>query len=817
MQDTHDNCYPLSGLRIVDCSSGIPGAYCSKVLADAGADVIKVECPAGDPLRQWTVCEVISGESPLDEGDDGALFKYLHNSKRSVVLDFNIEEQRKKALALAASSDFVIENFSVAQRQAYGLNLDALGGKCSLVSITPFGTSGPWADMPATEFTLQGWSGSMNARGCHQNKPLSVGGRTGEWIAGAFAALSILSAWQRISRTGRAEHLDVSLFESIVLTHTAWQPLGFSMKHPWASLPARVVDIPAVELAKDGYAGFTCRLGQQWHDFSRLVGHPEWIEDQSLLSFFERSRRKDELHVHIDAWLKDKTVEEAVEIANLMRIPAVPVLNGATIPKNRHIVERGVLVKNPRGGFLQPRPPFLMSDAIYRPFGPAPRLGEHQADIKRIEDAFVASTAHRTANKKHDISGEKTAELPLQGMLAVDFTQAWAGSFAAQILSMLGADVIKIERHQKPDNARFSSTDFSMDQWWNRGWLFMGPNAGKRAITLDMTKPEGLEIAKDLIRHADFVLENFSPRVIESFGLDWDAVHALNPRVIMLRMPAFGLSGPWRDNVGFAESAEMASGMAWVTGHPDAPPVSPRGPCDPLSGLHGILGVLTALEQRKRTGKGMMVESTMLDAALNITAEAIVEHSAYGFLIERMGNRGPTAALQNVYACFGQDQWVAIAVENDEQWAGLREVLHNPGWTCDHSLDTVHGRRNAHDLIDQELVKWCAGQTPESITERLLAQGVPAAVVTREWLVDKNPQLSYRGFYETLEHPLVGQHANYVSLPFSSSEGPDKWLRHAPPMLGQHNHEVFCGLLGYSEEKYQSLWNREVIGDKPNF
>jgi crotonobetainyl-CoA:carnitine CoA-transferase CaiB-like acyl-CoA transferase len=362
---------------------------------------------------------------------------------------------------------------------------------------------------------------------------------------------------------------------------------------------------------------------------------------------------------------------------------------------------------------------------------------------------------------------------------------------------------------------RFTTTARpSVDHWWEWAPVFNGANAGKRGVTLDMTRPEGLALAKRLVARADAVVENFSPRVMEGFGLDWDAVAAANPRAIMVRMPAFGLSGPWRDRTGFAQTMEQVSGMAWITGLADGPPLIPRGTCDPMAGMHAVLALLVALDERDWTGTGTMVEMTMVEAALNAAAEQVVERSAYGAVLHRDGNRGPAAAPQGVYACRGQEQWVALAAATDEQWLGLRRALGDPDWAGDPALAGATGRRGAHDRLDEELARWCADHDRDQLVELLADHGVPAAPVLAPREIAFNPQMRARGFFETIEHPVVGTHA-LPGLPFRLSERRAGWLRLPPPTLGQHNEEVLRDVLGLGGDEIEALRSDGIIGDRP--
>ena len=209
------------------------------------------------------------------------------------------------------------------------------------------------------------------------------------------------------------------------------------------------------------------------------------------------------------------------------------------------------------------------------------------------------------------------------------------------------------------------------------------------------------------------LLENFTPRVMDNFGLGWDVLHAVNPRLIMTRMPAYGLDGPWRDRTGFAQTMEAITGMAWVTGWPDGPPVLPRGACDPLAALHAVFATMLALRDRETSGEGRLIEVTMVEAALNMAAEQVVEFGASGTVLGRRGNRGP-GAPQNVYACAGTEEWLALAVMTDDQWCTLRDVLGDPEWARDAALATAAGRRAAHDAIDAGLAEAWRPATPGS-------------------------------------------------------------------------------------------------------
>src|SRR5262249_12331205 len=214
-------------------------------------------------------------------------------------------------------------------------------------------------------------------------------------------------------------------------------------------------------------------------------------------------------------------------------------------------------------------------------------------------------------------------------------------------------------------------------------------NTNKRSVTLDLGSEEGRRLFKKLAVGADVVIENFSPRVMDQFGLTADVLLEVNPKLVIARMPAFGLDGPWRDRVGFAPTMEQIAGLAWVTGLPDGPPVAPRGACDPLAGVHAAFAVVAALQFAERTGEGQLVELPMVETVLNTTAVQPMEAEVFGVTLSRRGNRGHGLGSQNIYRCVGDDDWIAVTVRTDDQWRALVELMGRPSWTEDDRLGTV--------------------------------------------------------------------------------------------------------------------------------
>jgi crotonobetainyl-CoA:carnitine CoA-transferase CaiB-like acyl-CoA transferase len=258
---------------------------------------------------------------------------------------------------------------------------------------------------------------------------------------------------------------------------------------------------------------------------------------------------------------------------------------------------------------------------------------------------------------------------------------------------------------------------------------------------------------------------------------------------------------------------EQMTGLAWVTGYPDDQPLIQRGPSDPNAGMHAAFALLVALAEREATGEGQHIEVTMIEAALNAAAEQAIEWSAYGRLLEREGNRAPSAAPQNLYACQGREQWLTLSVRTDEQWEGLRAALGHPSWADDPSLATHAGRRAAHDTLDSEIGAWASKQDLAGAVEALVAHGVPAGVAYDGRIASRHPQMVARRFYEEIDHPVVGRHP-VPGLPFRMS-GVEHWLGRPAPTVGQHNREILSEILGMTDAEIGALQAAEVIGTRP--
>ncbi len=797
---------PLHGYTVVDLSDGIAGAYATKMLADGGATVVDVEPPHGDSLRRWS-----ASRAEVDPVSGGALFSFLGCSKHSVVADPDNAGDIEFVHRLLASADAVVWSPDGAVGRHPSLapaEIHRRHPHLVVTAITPFGLEGPWRDRPATEFTLQAWSGGAVGlgRGSQDRAPVHIGGQVGDWLAGVYAAAMTLASRVRVLRDGRGELIDLSALEAQILGLTYYPVTYFQvLDRPWRS--ERRPTVPGVAEAADGLVALGCGTAQQWFDLCAMSGHDEWIDENSPLSITEQAN----LHApELYQWVRSYKVDDVRDLASAFRIPNSPVGNGENVPTFDHFRHREVFTRNPRDGFVQPVPPYRLRGVSLQTPTPAPRLGEHTDFYRQLPPV------HRGAPESEP-AGDR---LPLHGIRVLDMTTFWAGPSCTHLLAMLGAEVIHLESTRHPDGTRLiAGIPVSEESWWEKSPIFSALNTNKKGLTLDFQTEAGRDVLHRLIADCDVIVENFTPRVIENLGLDFDFVQSLRSDVIMLRMPGFGLDGPWRDNPAFAYVIEDASGLSWLTGYPDRNPYEPYSIGDPNAGVHALTGLLLALEHRRRTGQGVLVEAAMVDAALNIAAEQVIEYSANGALLQRDGNRGPAAAPQNFYQTAGidefgrQDCWVAIAVATDEQWGSLRVALGDPAWAADPALADAAGRRARHDLIDEQLSAWCARRSADDVVAALWDAGVPVAKVMQPHRQTELAQLAERNFFEQVDHPVNGP-APHSTLPARMSQGPSRIHTRPAPLLGQHNHELLSEL-GLTEAEIAALAADGVIGSAP--
>ncbi|MCP4603291.1 MAG: CoA transferase [Proteobacteria bacterium] len=797
----------LSGLRIIELGGNISAPYCCKLLADLGADAVKIEhSDVGDPLRSI-------GAFPNGAQDTtiGALFRYLNANKSSIAADLKEGPGIDAVLKLIVDADIVVENLGPGVIETLGLGfaeLKSANPHIVLVRISDFGQDGPFTDIPATDLTVQAASGWVSNHGAVGRSPVMVGGEISDYTCGAHAACASLTAFRTACQLETAVCVDVSKQECLLSTlpqpalrYKTLESVGLT------NLENQVYPVPGVVPCKDGLVGINVLTAQHFADCCNLLGTPEYIPKQYELML--PGPELDAFYRDIRPWLMDHTMDQVVDLCQAFRIPACPVTNGEKLLEIAQLRDRSFYVRNPEGDFIQPSFPYRLEKTPATTRRTAPRLGENHSEVAKSCNGYKrSSTDYIGQGDSHE------EHLPMQGIRVLDLGIFWAGPYVSCYLGAMGAEVIKIESIQRPDAFRYQATyPHGIDDWYEKSWLWQGTNLNKRDLTLDLSRPEGKAIIQHLIAKADILIENFSPRVMDNFGLGTDYLNELNPALIVVRMPGFGLGGPWKNYVGWAMSIEQASGIAWVTGSPEDVPLNPGGFADPVIAMHALVALQAALHHRDTTGEAQAIEVAQLEVAACLTAEQVIAYSKGGRIPTRNGNRSDTISPQGVYMC-ADDNWVAISIRDDIEWGEFVAAIGSPNWAVVDRFSSYQGRREHRDELDQLLSKWSRRLNSDIVIQRVRSGGVPVAKVLIPKDMYDDPHLIARDFYQEIKHPRSGNR-RYAGWPMRQSPGPKTHHRCGAPTLGEHNTEILREELGLSNAEIEELINIEIIGNNP--
>ena len=407
--------------------------------------------------------------------------------------------------------------------------------------------------------------------------------------------------------------------------------------------------------------------------------------------------------------------------------------------------------------------------------------------------------------------------LPLEGIRVLDASNTYAGPTCARVLSDLGAEVIHAEAMQRWETVRLIVMPENVlpESYWNAGAYFMKRNLGKKGITLDLSRPAGVEAFKRVAAQCDVMLESFAPRVMRGFGLDYESIRAVRPDVIYCSLSGYGQSAPYRDWIAYGMGLEPASAISQLTGYPGGDPKrSGISLTDPLSGLAAAAAVLIALRHRRRTGEGQFIDLSEHEAAIPLVAGALLDQQMNDRAPERRGNRSSFAAPQGVYPCAGEDEWVAITCHTDAEWERLCDATGHPEWKTDERFADLLARHSNHDALDEAIAGWTRGMEKLAAMEHLQRAGVRAGALLHGRDLLLNPHLRARDFFDLIEHAETGRRPFPRQLPvrFSTIEARP---RGPAPRLGEHNDEVLGTLAGLSAEEIATLREEKIVGEQP--
>lgn len=400
----------------------------------------------------------------------------------------------------------------------------------------------------------------------------------------------------------------------------------------------------------------------------------------------------------------------------------------------------------------------------------------------------------------------------LEGLIVADLGQTWAGPQLGRLAADMGAKVIKIESRKRPDVSR-SLPPFVTDQerTLENSAYFHWLNRDKLGITLDLTTEKGSELCKELLKQCDVLLENFSRGIMEKFGLDYESIRQVNPKLIYLSLTALGSNGPYKDFAMYGRPQVYMSGLAHITGYPDMHPHPTNISWgDPVAAHHALFAMLSALYYRKRSGLGQYIELSQWEGLISFSPENIMDYTLNKRVRERNANRHEFMAPHNTYRCLDNElSWVSIVVSNEEEWQALCDVMGNPEWTRYEKFKSMPDRWENHEELDAHIEEWTMQYGGYEITEKLQAAGVAAFPVLSNRRLVEDPHLNDRGFFVELDHPEFGNRI-FDGLPWKMSKTPGQINRHGP-FFGEHNNHVFGEMLGMSQEEIDRLVEEKII------
>lgn len=396
-----------------------------------------------------------------------------------------------------------------------------------------------------------------------------------------------------------------------------------------------------------------------------------------------------------------------------------------------------------------------------------------------------------------------SAGLPLSGIRVVDFAWIGAGALVTKALAGLGAEIIRIESRARPDNLRKSPPFRPGATGLDASGYFASRNPGKKSVALNMKHPKARQVAMDLVRRSEVLTSNFRTGVLERWGMTYDDVREVNPKIVYLAMPMQGQDGPHRDYVGFGSTIAALAGLVHTTAVPGRPPIGTgtHYPDHVPNPGHALVAVLAAIYHQQRTGEGQFVELSQLESTVNVVGHGVM-YSSLGGTVEPTGNRTPSSAPRGAYQC-ADGEWLALACHTDDHWHGLATVLGEPDWLADERFRTILDRRRHADDIDGLLRDKLAPRTRSAVIEALRVAGVPAGAVNSAKDMLEDPHLRERGFWQSVDHAVIGEIPMF-HLPFRIGTDPRPAMT-PPPLLGEHTREVATELLGLTDEQYDEL------------
>lgn len=800
----------LKGVRVLEIGQGAALAYAAKLFADFGAEVIKIESNQGDPWRTMPpLLPASAGQTA-----ESALFAWLNTNKRSVSVNFDSASDWNFVQKLAQASDIILDARALTQ----GLEIVEKPLWCEgngqeqqkpphEIIFTWFGESGPYKDYVANYATCRAMSGAVHGSGPISGPPHAPHElHTG--IAAGLGAFSLgIAAWLG-QHTGSRRYV-LSIHEMAFSTVEMELGLVQDGRHaPRLGVNRFCTTHPASVLeTADGWIGIFTNTLAQWQGLCLAINRPDMGADPRFFTGQSRMDHADEIDaVLVSSFIKHST-DYWFELLTAHKHPAVMVPTMQQLLQQSVHRERYAFVSVQHGEhtFEGPVLPQRLQAAGPLLGGRAPYLGEDNNYYRHHLSQLKQSPALATTSA--------TTLLPLAGWRVIDLTMGWAGPHASRTLADLGAEVIKVESITYPDWWRGVNynTEFYQKRLYEQSSHFNIMNRNKYGITLDLTQAAGKQILLDLVKEADAVIENYSAEVLLKLGLDYSVLCQVNPDLVMLSMPAFGLNNAWSNTRAYGGTLEQATGLPLYTGHAqEMPAMTSYAYGDPIGGLNAVAAMLLGLLQKQQNKGGIHINMSQVEGMLPLTAPFLIEQSLYGHVPERQGNKHPVYAPHNYYACQGDDAWILISVMDTAQWHALCFLMGREDWATSGLFDVPQMRQRFADQIDASIAKWVSAYTDDALLTLLQENKIVAGAVYSMPRLLNNPHLWERGFWQTHEREYKGSFIS-SSSPYRINNQPmPVWG--VAPTLGQHSKEVLRRWLQLSEEELELLEQQLIIG-----
>lgn len=794
----------LNGIHVLEIGEGIAVAYAGKLLRDLGAEVIKVEPPSGDRLREFGP---FPGDVPNPE--QSGLFIYHNAGKRGARFDLDSDEGRAAVDDLLEDADVLLHSFGPKAARQAGLAPEQLNERFPnliVAAVTTFGSTGPYADWLGYPLHAQAGSGVAFRIGEPGREPLTApfdGAATQH--GGAQAAAAVMLALRQRNRTGRPQFVDVGTMDAVThaVTGASIGAAAYGGRPPLGHGGRRFGPVWGLFGTKDGDFEILSYADWHWQSFLKIMDEPEWAQEPIFRSTALRSmikltdkQAKDWIR-NLEEWRGQRTSAEIWELTREAKITFQPVHTIGEVIRSEQLAARGFLQHYPG-----PHPPLTAP-------GPAFRMSRTPAAMPDLPPALDAAPATAWLSDEcgpvaaDAIAGSKELDLPLAGVRVLDLSIMWAGPQLGRYLGDFGAEVILVETNERP---RLFQTEY--DPSLPRAWESIYRN--RRSINLNWKTERGRELLGQLMGEVDVVIDNFSPDVLPKLGFNYESVIAEHPGLIMAGLSAVGRHGPWADLRTMGPTLTALYGLKSMNGYPeDDLIVEDPSDLDPISAVYGLLAIVAALHHRDHTGEGQMIEIAQGEVGLCGAPDPFIEYAWNGRELGPQGNQHRFLAPHGIYPCVGDDRWIAIACGSDAEWEALAITAGHPEWLDRAEFKTAAGRREARTDIDALLAIWTRPQEPEALSSLLQEAGVGALTLMTSIDVIADPQHTKRRSFFRL-HEDFDSDTLYDGNPWHLSESPPTLLRSAPAP-GQDSTEVFGELLGLSADEVKELEASGVI------